>query len=1378
MKKITLLFLLLLSLLLVGCSFSSGGTEPGNKVCSHKWGEAEESKEATCQATGKAFATCSLCGETKEVTLEKLDHHVYGEDGHCVYCDAEEDDTVDPVDACTHTWNAGVVTKAATCKEAGTKTFKCTLCSETKSEPIAKLTEHTYNGGVITTKATCKAAGVKTYTCTVCAATKTETIAQLTTHSYNSGVVTKAATCKEDGVKTFTCTVCSATKTSSITKLSTHSWNAGVETKKATCTVAGTKTFTCSVCGATKTETVAATGHVYKTQTVLSPIFTYHTEAEWSKIDKGTLSHYTQTVMTDSGDGHIKVTCTTSGGSSEGGWEQSLANLPADTKDIVFTFSVNRVAAGTDSGTGVREMICKALRLKNSTGQLCAFVGFENKTTATYADGDIAQWTNGVTLAPLSAYNNQWIDIAFAINIATKKVTYYVNGTLIPGASHTISELPNNVAGYQACYVVWGMGASMPKNCDVRFDNYCCYAGTVSDYAMNTVFAANNATNKQYPTYEFDAEGYVITKAATCKEAGTKTATCTKCGETVTKAIPKLTTHTLGVYTVTKEPTETATGTKTATCSLCGTTVTDTIPALGTSHVWSTVSVLLTEPTSSAAGKYYVYCTECGARKTTGTTLSYSDYTTQINALKSSISSSSLGTSYTKLSTTAYNAPTYYPTARVAATSQYPSSPRVLINAEDIVALRNAFADSSSGDVLNSIVKLANNYERGTLGSQTYHSSSDGYGPKGTHNCNEHILETVMAQALLYQITGADLYGYKAIKIIKEYISTVKITTSGSNKVNDACRTYGYVMFTAGVVYDWCRDLLTETDKKQIIYGVEKNLCSGMEVGFPPSGQGGVSGHGSERQILRDYLSFAIAIYDDEPTWYQYIAGRVYQEYVPVRNAYYSAGYTPQGLSNYLPIRYTSDLWSAWLLKSATGKNPYNEADMKNVMKSVYANFIYATTYAFEEGDSEGRSAKQKTLNLALPAMMSAYVLDDATGEVWARKADYAYTGSVYLFIMKTGTKDLEKLNDRYDDMSYITYNGGFESRIIAHNSWTKNDAAVFMKIGGKTTANHDHADAGSFQIYYKALLTGDSGCYDSYGSTHHTKYHQATVAHNSILIYNGTTGYGQNQPGETTSFSTWSGTKYDTGETTGVAYAYDKDGKPLYAYIAGELSGCYNTYAGASRVERRMLTVYDTENASSPMFVFVFDAIKTSNTSYRKAFLLHTPTQPTINGNTVTVVNGDGKLVLQNVTGNAITTAGHYEVNGSEVTSSDDDGMWGRVEISATGEQESFMLNAMYVTGSSSNPSLTATNISNDVVSATKMGAVVAAFVKSADRRTASFSITTGGSGDINYYISGVAAGTWTATVGGKTVTATATIDGGILSFTAPAGTVTLTKN
>ena len=43
--------------------------------------------------------------------------------------------------------------------------------------------EHTWDGGTVTTAATCTEAGEKTYTCTVCSATKTEVIAA-TGHSY------------------------------------------------------------------------------------------------------------------------------------------------------------------------------------------------------------------------------------------------------------------------------------------------------------------------------------------------------------------------------------------------------------------------------------------------------------------------------------------------------------------------------------------------------------------------------------------------------------------------------------------------------------------------------------------------------------------------------------------------------------------------------------------------------------------------------------------------------------------------------------------------------------------------------------------------------------------------------------------------------------------------------------------------------------------------------------------------------------------------------------------------------------------------------------------------------------------------------------------
>lgn len=39
--------------------------------------------------------------------------------------------------ACTHAWDNGVVTKEATCTEAGEMTYTCTICGETKVEAIA-----------------------------------------------------------------------------------------------------------------------------------------------------------------------------------------------------------------------------------------------------------------------------------------------------------------------------------------------------------------------------------------------------------------------------------------------------------------------------------------------------------------------------------------------------------------------------------------------------------------------------------------------------------------------------------------------------------------------------------------------------------------------------------------------------------------------------------------------------------------------------------------------------------------------------------------------------------------------------------------------------------------------------------------------------------------------------------------------------------------------------------------------------------------------------------------------------------------------------------------------------------------------------------------
>jgi hypothetical protein len=90
------------------------------------------------------------------------------------------------------------------------------------------------------------------------------------------------------------------------------------------------------------------------------------------------------------------------------------------------------------------------------------------------------------------------------------------------------------------------------------------------------------------------------------------------------------------------------------------------------------------------------------------------------------------------------------------------------------------------------------------------------------------------------------------------------------------------------------------------------------------------------------------------------------------------------------------------------------------------------------------------------------------------------------------------------------------------------------------------------------------------------------------------------------------------------------------------------------------------------------------------------------------------------------------------------------------------------------------------DVVSVTKAsgleggvfnGKIAGLFASSRTGATEQLSCTTKGEDNIDYYVSGVAAGEWSVTVDGKDCgTYTATAEGGLLTFTAPAGAVVIT--
>ena len=181
-------------------------------------------------------------------------------------------------------------------------------------------------------------------------------------------------------------------------------------------------------------------------------------------------------------------------------------------------------------------------------------------------------------------------------------------------------------------------------------------------------------------------------------------------------------------------------------------------------------------------------------------------------------------------------------------------------------------------------------------------------------------------------------------------------------------------------------------------------------------------------------------------------------------------------------------------------------------------------------------------------------------------------------------------------------------------------------------------------------------------------------------------------------------------------------------------------------------------------------------------------------------VLCGDGKLVLTVLSKNnevnlvggrnsgsySSTLSQNYLINGYQAASSGnaDDGHWGRVEVVWTDEtQEATFMNVIYVTDKDNNSTATVRKTGSDkgLTGGVFNKKIAALFATSDTRATETVSCKTFGDSkvDLDYYVSGVAAGDWTVTVNGQSIgTFTATEEGGLLTFTAPAGTVEISPS
>ena len=230
-----------------------------------------------------------LTGPDADNVITARKDHVYGADwvsdndeNHyhiCSVCSGK-------ADVAPHSYDSGAITTPATETTDGVKTYTCSECHHTKTEPVPKfghthrLSEdyskdetghwhacsgcdekvdfeaHTEDSGTVTVQPTETSTGVMTYYCSVCGyEMRTEEIPAITpehTHSYgtewNSDSTSHWHECS-CGEKTDT---------------AQHISNGGVVTVQPTAYTTGVRVYSCSVCGhIIRTETIPATGSNY-----------------------------------------------------------------------------------------------------------------------------------------------------------------------------------------------------------------------------------------------------------------------------------------------------------------------------------------------------------------------------------------------------------------------------------------------------------------------------------------------------------------------------------------------------------------------------------------------------------------------------------------------------------------------------------------------------------------------------------------------------------------------------------------------------------------------------------------------------------------------------------------------------------------------------------------------------------------------------------------------------------------------------------------------------------------------------------------------------------------------------------------------------------
>lgn len=686
------------------------------------------------------------------------------------------------------------------------------------------------------------------------------------------------------------------------------------------------------------------------------------------------------------------------------------------------------------------------------------------------------------------------------------------------------------------------------------------------------------------------------------------------------------------------------------------------------------------------------------------------------------------------------------------------------------------------------------------------------------NNFSALVLNNIECRAFAYAVEGKVDMGKSALLAMREYLER---TVGGDYNV------LGQIIFTAGTVYDWCYDLMSKDDKDYFCVRTLK-IAEGLEMGYPPVKQGSFSGHGVECSLFRDLLVFALAVYDERPDVWGNVAGRLFAEHFKAKEYLYQARMNMQG-SHYTAYRsvweylcieifdaigYPRIMGDAaennldWIIyarrgdgqllrdgDSSVNNHPLGSYDGATVQSFLFAGNYFKNPYLKWEGMRQFRDAK--------------------LGEPSGNRA----TNPVEFILFNDPDVPVKP----HSEFPLSTYFPSPKGAMIARTGWQEgfDSPAVVceMKINEYWTGNHQHLDAGAFQIYYKAPLAIDTGYYQAvvynsngkvnaeqgnngntgYGSYHDYGYTKRTIAHNTFIVYDENEDFGHfgmysndggqrlpNQGKEAQSLEIFLNpeNRYKIGRV--LAHEFGEDlYAPNYTYLKGDLADAYGEKI--SDFERSFMFL-NLKSKAHPAALIVFDRMVTSRPDFKKQWLCHGINPPTVEGSrstfTVTEDEYNGKMVVDTLLPKSddlvidkVDTPDNFEIQGVNFKAFLIDGACNqggacRISVSPkTYKNEDYFLNVIQVSDADSAAEpLSPILIETDKIYGVMIADRAVIFAKGKERTREALEFALNSDSELEITVCGVAGGTWL--VNGKEVKASN--EGGVLVFHGKGGKYT----